>query len=154
MSEYRIVLEIDGETRAATVEGRTLLVHALRESYGVTGPHVGCETGRCGACTVQLDGQAVKSCLILAVSADEGSVITAAGLARGDDLHPLQRAFHEHHALQCGYCTPGMLIAADELLRTNQRPSEEDIREALRGNLCRCTGYQHIIDAVAAVARS
>ena len=152
MSEHGIELQVDGQRCSGVVQARTLLVQALRDVFGVTGPHVGCETGRCGACTVLLDGSAVKSCLMFAIQADGGSITTAAGLAAGEDLHPLQQAFHEHHALQCGFCTPGMLCASLELLQANPHPSEDEIRQGLRGNLCRCTGYQHIVDAVRAAA--
>ncbi|WP_051116649.1 (2Fe-2S)-binding protein [Amycolatopsis nigrescens] len=146
-----IELTVDGVRRRGRVAPRTLLVLALRETFGVTAPHVGCETGRCGACTVLLDGDAVKSCLVLAVQCDGAEVVTAAGLARDGEPHPLQTAFGEHHALQCGYCTPGMLCAAADLLRHNPNPTEDEVRQCLRGNLCRCTGYQHIVDAVLSV---
>ena len=153
-----VTLTIDGVRKSASVEPRRLLVEALREEFGVTAPHVGCETGRCGACTVLLDSEAVKSCLVLAVQADGAAITTAAGLASGETLHPLQEAFRAHHALQCGFCTPGMLCAAVDLLRRNPSPTEAEVRDELRGNLCRCTGYQHIVDAVlaqgAAEARS
>ncbi|MFI5613195.1 (2Fe-2S)-binding protein [Amycolatopsis sp. NPDC051903] len=145
------MLEIDGVTVTGKVAPRDLLVHALRQVFGVTGPHIGCESARCGACTVLLDGQAVKACMVLAIQCDGARVTTAAGLA-GDELHPLQTAFHEHHALQCGYCTPGMLCAAAHLLRQEPAPSEEQVRQGLRGNLCRCTGYEHIVDAVLSAA--
>jgi carbon-monoxide dehydrogenase small subunit len=129
-----------------------LLVQALRQQAGVTAPHIGCESGRCGACTVLVDGHAVKSCMILAVQVDGARVTTAAGLGSADELHPLQAAFHRHHALQCGYCTPGMLCAAADLLQHTPQPTEEQVRQGLRGNLSRCTGYQHIVDAVLDVA--
>jgi carbon-monoxide dehydrogenase small subunit len=142
-----IELTVDGQRVRGEVAPRTLLVLALRETFGVTGPHVGCESGRCGACTVLLDGDAVKSCMVLAVQCDGADVTTAAGL----DAEPVRAAFHEHHALQCGYCTPGMVCAAVDLLRHNAKPTEEQVRQGMRGNLCRCTGYQHIVDAVMAV---
>ncbi|MFN3513803.1 MAG: (2Fe-2S)-binding protein [Phenylobacterium sp.] len=154
MSEHWIEVWIDGERRRGRVEARTLLIYALREQFGVTGPHIGCETGRCGACTVLLGGRAVKACMVLAVQADGQSITTAAGLAGGEELHPLQAAFHERHALQCGFCTPGMLCAAADLLQANPEPDEEAIRQGLRGNLCRCTGYQHIVEAVASAAEA
>jgi aerobic-type carbon monoxide dehydrogenase small subunit (CoxS/CutS family) len=147
-----VTLSIDGVRKSASVEARRLLVEALRDEFGVTAPHVGCETGRCGACTVLLDGEAVKSCMMLAVQADGGVITTAAGFADGETLHPLQDAFRAHHALQCGFCTPGMLCAAADLLRRNPSPTEAEVRDALRGNLCRCTGYQHIVDAVLAAS--
>jgi carbon-monoxide dehydrogenase small subunit len=149
--QLSITLVIDGATLTGTVVPRDLLVHALRQTFEVTGPHVGCESGRCGACTVLLDGDAVKSCTILAAQCDGAEITTAAGLG-ADELHPLQTAFHEHHALQCGYCTPGMLCAAADLLRHEPNPSEEHVRQGLRGNLCRCTGYQHIVDGVLSAA--
>jgi carbon-monoxide dehydrogenase small subunit len=150
----RISLTIDGTAVSGGVEPRDLLVYALRETFGVTGPHVGCESARCGACTVLLDDNAVKSCMVLAVQCDGAEITTAAGLADGREPHPLQAAFHDHHALQCGYCTPGMLCAAADLLRHTPRPSEEQVRQALRGNLCRCTGYDNIVDAVLAASEA
>ena len=149
---HPVTLTIDGRRATRQVEARRLLVHALREDFGVTGTHIGCETGRCGACTVLLDGAAVKACMVLAMQADGGRVTTAAGLAPDGRLSPLQAAFKARHALQCGYCTPGMLCAASDLLARNPHPTEAEVREALRGNLCRCTGYQHIVDAVLAAA--
>jgi carbon-monoxide dehydrogenase small subunit len=143
-----IGLTVDGAAVSGSVAPRDLLVHALRETFRITGPHVGCESARCGACTVLLNGEAVKSCMVLAVQCDGAEITTAAGLADGGEPHPLQAAFREHHALQCGYCTPGMLCAAADLLRRTPRPSEEEVRQGLRGNLCRCTGYQNIVDAV------
>jgi carbon-monoxide dehydrogenase small subunit len=130
-----------------------LLVHALREQLGLTGTHVGCDTSNCGACTVHLDGKAVKSCTVLAVQADGASVTTIEGMAQDGELHPLQEAFWNDHALQCGYCTPGMIMAAAGLLAENPNPSEEEVRHALEGNLCRCTGYQNIVKAVLDAAR-
>ena len=143
----KISMSIDGERYEDEVEPRMLLVHYLREVAGRTGTPVGCDTSNCGACTVLLDGLSVKSCAVLAVQADGSDVATIQGLADGE-LHPLQRAFHEEHALQCGYCTPGMIMAAADLLRDNPHPTEEQVREGLEGNLCRCTGYQNIIRAV------
>jgi aerobic carbon-monoxide dehydrogenase small subunit len=143
----KISLSIDGERYEDEVEPRMLLVHYLREVAGRTGTPVGCDTSNCGACTVLLDGLSVKSCAVLAVQADGSDVATIQGLADGG-LHPLQRAFHEEHALQCGYCTPGMIMAAADLLRDNPHPTEEQVREGLEGNLCRCTGYQNIVRAV------
>ena len=153
-AEMQISISVDGALRKLDVEPRMLLVQALREKLKVTGPHIGCESGRCGACTVIVDGHAVKACMMLAVQADGKSVITAASLSDNKLGKVLQNKFHEHHALQCGYCTPGMLSAAVDLLANNARPNEEDVRQALRGNLCRCTGYQHIVDAVLDAATS
>jgi carbon-monoxide dehydrogenase small subunit len=150
-----ISLSVNGETRAGDVEPRTLLVYYLRESLGLTGTNVGCDTSSCGACTVLLDGESVKSCTVLAVQADGHEVTTIEGLAgpAGDGgLHPLQQAFHEHHGLQCGYCTPGMIMAGVSLLQEQPNPSEDDVRLGLEGNLCRCTGYQNIVKAVMAAA--
>jgi carbon-monoxide dehydrogenase small subunit len=144
----RIHTVVDGVSYDDDVEPRLLLVHYLRERLGRTGTPIGCDTSNCGACTVHLDGKAVKSCTVLAVQADGHDVTTIQGLATDGDWHPLQKAFHERHALQCGYCTPGMIMAAADLLRDQPHPSEEEIREGLEGNLCRCTGYQHIVDAV------
>lgn len=146
--ELPIAVVVDNRAYRLTAAPRMLLVQALREKLGITAPHVGCDSGRCGACTVLLDGHAVKSCMMLAVQADGSAITTAAGLGHADTLHPLQAAFHRNHALQCGYCTPGMLCAAADLLARTARPTEEDVRQGLRGNLCRCTGYQHIVDAV------
>ena len=147
-----ITLTVNGNEVTRDVEPRTLLVHFLREDLSLTGTHVGCDTSSCGACTVHLDGDAVKSCTVLAVQADGGSVQTIEGLANGGGLHPMQRAFHELHALQCGYCTPGMIMAAVDLLERNPSPSEAEIRAGLEGNLCRCTGYHNIVEAVKAAA--
>jgi aerobic-type carbon monoxide dehydrogenase small subunit (CoxS/CutS family) len=149
----RIEVEVNGELHAGEVEPRTLLSDFIRHGAGLTGTHVGCEHGVCGACTVQLDGETVRSCLMLAVQADGCSLLTVEGLAAADGLHPLQQAFHEAHALQCGFCTPGFLMSAEALLRERPDPSEQEIREALAGNLCRCTGYEGIVQAVQAVAR-
>ncbi len=136
------------------VEPRLLLVHLLREELGLTGTHVGCDTSNCGACTVHLDGQAVKSCTVLGVQADGCEVTTIEGLGSPDALHPVQEAFWEHHGLQCGYCTPGMIMAGADLLRRNPDPTEDEVRSALEGNLCRCTGYHNIVKAVMAAAES
>jgi aerobic-type carbon monoxide dehydrogenase small subunit (CoxS/CutS family) len=149
----RIAVEINGAPYVGEVEPRTLLSDFIRHVAGLTGTHVGCEHGVCGACTVQLDGETVRSCLMLAVQADGRSVLTVEGLAAGDaPLHPLQRAFHEHHGLQCGFCTAGFLLAAEALLRERPDPTEREVREALAGNLCRCTGYEGIVEAVLDVA--
>ncbi|HET7751396.1 MAG TPA: (2Fe-2S)-binding protein [Terriglobales bacterium] len=143
---------INGAEHRAEVEPRLLLVHFLREVAGLTGTHIGCETSLCGACTVLLDGMAVKSCTVLAVQADGRSVTTIEGLAQ-ENLHPIQEAFWEEHGLQCGYCTPGMILCAHDLLQQNASPTEEEIRDGIGGNLCRCTGYQHIVNAVKAASR-
>jgi aerobic carbon-monoxide dehydrogenase small subunit len=144
----RVRVTVNGEGREDEIDGRTLLVHYLRDVVGLTGTHVGCETSLCGACTVHLNGRAVKSCTVLAVQAEGAQVTTIEGLARDGKFHPLQDGFWEEHGLQCGYCTPGMIMAAADLLNRNPNPSDAEIREALEGNLCRCTGYQHIINAV------
>jgi carbon-monoxide dehydrogenase small subunit len=148
----RVRATVNGERRESEVEARTLLVHWLREELGLTGTHVGCDTSNCGACTIHLDGEAVKSCTVLAVQADGADVTTIEGMGGEEALHPLQEAFWEHHGLQCGYCTPGMIMASADLLARNPDPSEADIRDALAGNLCRCTGYQNIVTAVQAAA--
>ncbi|MGH8961873.1 MAG: (2Fe-2S)-binding protein [Jatrophihabitantaceae bacterium] len=148
----KINLTVDGVRYSDEVEPRTLLVHYLREQLGKVGTVVGCDTSNCGACTVDLDGRSVKSCTVLAVQADGGDVTTIEGLESDGVLHPMQQAFHENHALQCGYCTPGMIMAARDLLKNNPHPSESEIREGIEGNLCRCTGYQNIVRAVQAVA--
>jgi carbon-monoxide dehydrogenase small subunit len=142
--------EVNGEERTVEVEGRTLLVHALRDGLGLTGTHIGCDTSQCGACTVLLDGRAVKSCTVLAHQAENREVTTIEGLAPDGQLHPLQRAFVEHHGLQCGFCTPGVIMTAADLLSRDASPSDETIRNALRGNLCRCTGYQGIVESIRA----
>ncbi len=139
---------VNGEYVELDVEPRRLLVHVLREELGLTGTHVGCDTTNCGACTVVVDGNAIKSCTMLAVQADGAKVTTVEGLAREGQLHPVQAGFWEEHGLQCGYCTPGMIMASVDLLSRNPNPSEAEIRHALEGNLCRCTGYQHIVKAV------
>lgn len=147
-----IELVVDGARVADDVEPRMLLVHYLRETLGKTGTVVGCDTSNCGACTVHLDGRSVKSCNVLAVQADGCEVTTIEGMARDGELHPVQAAFHECHALQCGYCTPGMIMQSADLLRDNPDPSEEEIRLGLEGNLCRCTGYHNIVRAVQTAA--
>jgi aerobic carbon-monoxide dehydrogenase small subunit len=149
----RISLTVNGTQHQHEVEPRLLLVHYLREVLGLTGTHVGCDTSQCGACTVMLDGQTVKSCTVLAVQADGGRVQTIEGLAQGDKLHPLQEGFWEEHGLQCGFCTPGMIMAAVGLLESNPTPDEHAIRLGLEGNLCRCTGYHNILKAVQYAAR-
>jgi carbon-monoxide dehydrogenase small subunit len=145
---YPLSVSVNGEDRSAEVEGRLLLVHFLRETLGLTGTHVGCDTTNCGACTVLLDGVPVKSCTVLAVQAAGREVTTVEGLAGAAGLHPIQEGFHEEHGLQCGFCTPGMMLTAKALLEENPDPSEQDIRWALSGNICRCTGYQNIVKAV------
>jgi carbon-monoxide dehydrogenase small subunit len=145
-------LSVNGETRTLAVEGRTLLVHALRDGLGLTGTHVGCDTSQCGACTVLIDGRAVKSCTVLALQAAGREVTTIEGLAPDGDLHPVQTAFIENHGLQCGFCTPGVILTTVDLLSRDGQPDEETIRHALRGNLCRCTGYDSIVDSVRAAA--
>src|ERR671915_2662165 len=147
-------LTVNGVAHRLDVEPRLLLVHALRDELGLTGTHVGCDTSNCGACTVHLDGEAVKSCTVLAVQADGAEVTTIEGLGAEGALHPVQEAFWEHHGLQCGYCTPGMIMASADLLARNPDPSEADVREALAGNLCRCTGYHNIVKAVLAAAQA
>ena len=147
-----IAVTVNRERQEAEVEPRQLLVYFLREQLGLTGTNVGCDTSSCGACTVLLDGESVKSCTVLAVQADGCEVTTLEGLARNAELHPVQRAFHEQHGLQCGYCTPGMVLAAVSLLQEQPNPSEHEIRQALEGNLCRCTGYHNIVRAVQAAA--
>jgi carbon-monoxide dehydrogenase small subunit len=149
----RITVTVDGISYSDDVEPRLLLVHYLREVLGKTGTPVGCDTSNCGACTVLMDGHSVKSCAVLAVQADSADITTIEGLADGG-LHPVQRAFHTEHALQCGYCTPGMIMAATDLLRDNPHPTDEQIREGLEGNLCRCTGYENIVRAVRRAAEA
>jgi carbon-monoxide dehydrogenase small subunit len=149
----RISISINGVEHIHEVEPRLLLVHFLRDAIGLTGTHIGCETSICGACTVMLNDAAVKSCTVLAVQADGADVLTIEGLAQGEKLHPIQEAFWECHGLQCGFCTPGMILTAHQLLMRNPQPAEDEIRHALDGNLCRCTGYQHIIDAVQYAAK-
>lgn len=149
----QIELTVNGQKRKDAVEPRLLLVHYLREVLGLTGTHIGCETSLCGACTVLMNGAAVKSCTVLAAQADGSEVTTIEGLAHNGKLHPVQEGFWEEHGLQCGYCTPGMIMAAVELLKRNPNPSLADIHHGIEGNLCRCTGYQHIINAVRSAAR-
>ena len=150
----KVTLTVNGAQRTDDVEARLLLVHYLREVLGLTGTNVGCDTTSCGACTVLLDGESVKSCTLLTAQADGGQVTTIEGLARGQEMHPLQRAFQENHALQCGYCTPGMVMAAVSLLAEHPDPTEAEVRTGLEGNLCRCTGYHNIVKAVLAAAPS
>jgi len=153
MESHSIAIHVNGTKIAADVEPRVLLVHFLREQAGLTGTHIGCDTSQCGACTVRLDGATVKSCTVLAVQADGHAVTTIEGLADPARLTPLQQAFHERHALQCGFCTPGMIFAAQALLDYVPNPTEAQVRHALHGNLCRCTGYQNIVDAVLLASR-
>ncbi len=148
MAKTEIKLTINGQEVTGTVEPRTLLIHFLREQLNLTGAHIGCETSHCGACTVDLNGKSVKSCTVFAVQADGGELMTVEGLAQGGELHPLQAAFAEDHGLQCGFCTPGMLVRAQRLLQENPDPSEAEIRGGISGNLCRCTGYQNIVKAI------
>ncbi len=149
----QITVTVNAQTFTHDVEPRLLLVHYLRETLGLTGTHVGCETSLCGACTVQLNGSAVKSCTVLAVQADGAQITTVEGLAKDGVLHAVQEGFWEEHGLQCGFCTPGMIMASCQLLERNSSPSEADVRHALEGNLCRCTGYQHIVNAVQYAAK-
>ena len=151
-SKVEITIEVNGAQQTHDVEPRTLLVHFIRDAVGLTGTNVGCDTSSCGACTLHLDGEAVKSCTILAAQADGSSITTIEGLAQGDQLHPMQQAFMENHGLQCGFCTPGMVMASIGLLQENPNPSETEVREGLEGNLCRCTGYHNIVKAVLAAA--
>jgi carbon-monoxide dehydrogenase small subunit len=150
----KISLTINGKPYTSDVEPRLLLIHYLREVANLTGPHIGCETSICGACTVMLDGKAVKSCTIFAVQADGRNVLTVEGLAKDGKLDPVQEAFWNEHALQCGYCTPGMIMTAKQILADTPNPSDHEIRRGLEGNLCRCTGYQHIVNAVRAAAKA
>jgi aerobic carbon-monoxide dehydrogenase small subunit len=143
-----VSVTVNGAQRSAEVEDRTLLVYFLRESLGLTGTNVGCDTSTCGACTVLMDGESVKSCTLLAAQAEGREITTIEGMADGDQLHPIQEAFHRNHGLQCGYCTPGMVMAAASYLKENPTPTEEDVRESLEGNLCRCTGYQNIVKSI------
>lgn len=149
---HSVKVSVNGQERTAEVEPRMLLVHLVREVFGLTGTHVGCDTTSCGVCTVLLDGQAVKSCTMLAVQADGREITTVEGLASGGQLHPIQEAFKEEHGLQCGFCTPGMMLVSVALLEENPAPTEEDIRWAISGNLCRCTGYQNIVKSVQSAA--
>ena len=153
VSSARVSVEVNGARYEAEVETRRLLVHLIREDLDLTGTHIGCDTGNCGACSVIVDGQLVKSCMMLAVQADGSSIETVEGLAEGDELSTLQQAFSARHALQCGYCTPGMLMSATALLRANPEPTEGEVRKALQGNICRCTGYWNIVEAVVAASQ-
>jgi carbon-monoxide dehydrogenase small subunit len=148
MAKHQIRMTVNGREVAASVEPRTLLIHFLREHLDLTGAHIGCETSHCGACTVDLDGRSVKSCTVFAVQADGGEVLTVEGLARDGQRHPLQESFTEDHGLQCGYCTPGMLMRGYRLLQENSDPSDDEIRWGISGSLCRCTGYQNIVKAI------
>jgi aerobic-type carbon monoxide dehydrogenase small subunit (CoxS/CutS family) len=152
-SSKSITVTINGTEYEREVEARKLLIHFIRDDVDLTGSHIGCDTGNCGACSVLLNGTLVKSCMILAVQAEGASIETVEGLADGDELAPLQQSFSDHHALQCGYCTPGMLMSATALLRQNPSPSEDEIKKGLQGNICRCTGYWNIVEAVKAVAK-
>jgi aerobic carbon-monoxide dehydrogenase small subunit len=153
-ASVHVEVTVNGERREAEVEARLLLVYWLRDELGLTGTHVGCDTTNCGACTVHLNGEAVKSCTVLTAQVDGAEVTTIEGLSGGNGLHPVQTAFWEKHGLQCGFCTPGMIMAAADLLARNPNPSDEEIRQGLEGNLCRCTGYHNIVEAVKAAARS
>ena len=148
-----INVSVNGVSHQHEVEPRLLLVHYLRDVLGLTGTHIGCETSLCGACTIMVDGQAVKSCTVLAVQADHSEITTIEGLVKNGELHPMQEGFWERHGLQCGYCTPGMIMAATQIIDRNANPSREEIRHGLEGNLCRCTGYQHIVEAVEYAAK-
>ena len=150
-SRQTITVEINGESFEREVEARRLLIHFIRDDAGLTGSHIGCDTGNCGACSVLVDGSLVKSCMMLAVQADGAKIETVEGLARDGELTSLQQAFSDHHALQCGYCTPGMLMSATALLREHGNPTEEQIRKGIQGNICRCTGYVNIVEAIKAV---
>ena len=149
----QISMTVNGKVRKAIVEPRTLLVHFLREQLNLTGTHIGCDTSQCGACTILMDGRSVKSCTVFAVQADGSQITTIEGLAKEGQLHPVQEGFWEEHGLQCGYCTPWMILSAVHLLNDNPSPSEEQIREAIGGNFCRCTGYQHIVNAIQYAAK-
>ena len=153
MSSHFVTVTINGVEYEREVEARKLLIHFVRDDLDLTGSHIGCDTGNCGACSMIVNGTLVKSCMMLAVQADGATIETVEGLADGEQLSPLQQSFSEHHALQCGYCTPGMLMSATALLRDNPSPSEDEIRKALQGNICRCTGYWNIFEAVKAVAQ-
>ena len=155
MAKKLITVNVNGKAEEKAVEPRTLLIHFLREELNLTGAHIGCETSHCGACTVDLDGRSVKSCTMFAVQAQGARVVTIEGIATPDgSLHPLQEAFREHHGLQCGFCTPGMIMSAVDLVQTNPSPSEREVREWLEGNLCRCTGYHNIVKAILAAAQT
>ena len=152
MNKTNITLNVNGKSQEVSVEPRELLIHVLRDRMDITGPHVGCETSHCGACTVEIDGRSVKSCTIFAVQAEDSEITTIEGLGSPDELHVLQEQFKEHHGLQCGFCTPGMITRAHRLLQENPNPTEQDVRFGIAGNLCRCTGYQNIVKAVLASA--
>jgi carbon-monoxide dehydrogenase small subunit len=149
----QVAMTVNGKAERADIDPRTLLVEFIRNNLALTGTHVGCDTSNCGACTVWLDGEAIKSCTVLAVQADGGEVTTIEGISQNGDMHPMQHAFHEQHGLQCGYCTPGMVMAAIKLLEANPNPSDDEIRHGLEGNLCRCTGYHNIVAAVRAASQ-
>jgi aerobic carbon-monoxide dehydrogenase small subunit len=151
---FSVAMVVNGTARSLEVDPRRLLVHVLRDDLSLTGTHIGCDTSSCGACTVLLDGESVKSCTLLAAQADGREVTTIEGLAGGDELHPLQESFRRHHGLQCGYCTPGMIMAAASYLKENPTPSEDDVRLALEGNLCRCTGYHNVVKSILDAAGS
>jgi len=153
MSKQVVSMTINGKKVEEAVEPRTLLIHFLREKVNLTGPHIGCETSHCGACTVDIDGQSIKSCTILAVQCEGSEIVTVEGLAKGGALHAVQEGFYQEHGLQCGFCTPGMLARAYRLLQENPNPTEEEIRTGMSGNLCRCTGYQNIVKAVQYAAK-
>ena len=148
MSRHTITVQVNGEERTGEADARLLLVHFLRENLELTGTHIGCDTTSCGACTVSLNGRAVKSCTVFAVQADGGEITTIEGIAENGTLHPLQEGFWEKHGLQCGFCTPGMILSAEALLRKNPNPTEDEIRQGISGNLCRCTGYNNIVAAI------
>ncbi|MEM9551211.1 MAG: (2Fe-2S)-binding protein [Pseudomonadota bacterium] len=152
MSKMHIQMVVNGESREVLAEPRELLIHTLREQMGLTGPHIGCETSHCGACTVDMNGKSVKACTIFAAQANGAEITTIEGIGAPDDLHVLQQSFREHHGLQCGFCTPGMITRAHRLLQDNPNPTEEDIRFGMAGNLCRCTGYQNIVKSIQAAA--
>ena len=153
MSKTQITITVNGKEMSGEVEGRTLLVHFIRDQLRLTGTHIGCDTTSCGACTILLDGRSVKSCTLFAVQANGKSILTVEGMAKDGTLHPIQAAFREHHGLQCGFCTPGMMLSAMYFLKNNPDPSEEEIRWGISGNLCRCTGYMNIVKAIKAAAK-
>lgn len=146
--KHSVSMNVNGSERQAEVESRTLLVHHIRENLGLTGTHVGCDTSQCGACTILMNGKAVKSCTVLAVQAEGAEITTIEGLAKDGELHPIQEGFWEEHGLQCGFCTPGMIMTTVDLLQRNPNPTESEIRHGIEGNLCRCTGYQHIVNSI------
>ena len=148
MEKMHIKMTVNGKNVDLLTEPRTLLIHALREELGITGPHVGCSSSHCGACTIDMNGMSVKSCSVFAAQADGAEITTIEGIANGDELHPMQQAFHENHGLQCGYCTPGMVMSSIKLVENNPNISEEEIRKGLEGNICRCTGYHNIVKSV------